>query len=135
LYEKALATVPQGHYAKKHFDRKLSLALLHLLPVKPLDAAEVPQYDRKSFQKHRKALCELFMSSICIHLANENGTIETTQFPNITKPFCRNIELSDTSMLIYRFTLVFVQYIIPVCVISFVYIQVSLIDHPALHLC
>jgi hypothetical protein len=74
------------------------------------------------------------MSSICIHTVNENGTIEATQFPNITKPFCRNINLSETSMLIYRFTLVFVQYIIPVCVISFVYIQVGLIDCPCLSL-
>lgn len=31
-------------------------------------------------------------------------------------------------MLIYRYTLVLVQYIIPVCVISFVYIQVNMID-------
>ncbi|XP_063708779.1 RYamide receptor-like [Culicoides brevitarsis] len=41
------------------------------------------------------------------------------------KPFCQNVNLSEQQMLIYRYTLVFVQYIIPVCVISFVYIQMA----------
>jgi hypothetical protein len=43
---------------------------------------------------------------------------------NTTKPFCQNVNLSEMEMLIYRYMLVLVQYIIPVCVISFVYIQV-----------
>lgn len=44
---------------------------------------------------------------------------------NITKPFCQNVNLTDDEMLVYRYSLVLVQYIIPVCVISFVYIQVN----------
>lgn len=54
----------------------------------------------------------------------DNSTNVTFQLPNITKPFCQNVNLSEAEMLIYRYTLVLVQYIIPVCVISFVYIQV-----------
>jgi hypothetical protein len=56
----------------------------------------------------------------------DNDTNITTayQAPNITKPFCDNVNLSERQMLIYRYTLVLVQYIIPVFVISFVYIQV-----------
>lgn len=54
--------------------------------------------------------------------AGDNNTLEDA---NITKPFCNNVNLSDRQMLIYRYSLVLVQYIIPVLVISFVYIQVS----------
>jgi hypothetical protein len=56
----------------------------------------------------------------------ENGTIRTIEDPNITKPFCDNVKLNESELLVYRYTLVFVQYIIPVFVISFVYIQVNL---------
>lgn len=54
--------------------------------------------------------------------AGGNSTLEDT---NITKPFCSNVNLSESQMLVYRYSLVLVQYIIPVFVISFVYIQVS----------
>lgn len=64
-------------------------------------------------------LCESFES-----IKGDNNTNMTVDVPNITKQFCQNVNLSDREMLIYRYTLVLVQYIIPVCVISFVYIQV-----------
>jgi hypothetical protein len=57
--------------------------------------------------------------------AEDNSTNGTV---NVTKPFCHNVNLNEEEMLIYRYTLVIVQYIIPVCVISFVYIQVNLME-------
>ncbi|KAL7019195.1 hypothetical protein ACKWTF_011042 [Chironomus riparius] len=57
------------------------------------------------------------------YIIRENNTIEAT---NITKPFCQNVNLSEIEMLAYKYVLVLVQYIIPVCVISFVYIQMAI---------
>lgn len=59
-----------------------------------------------------------------LQISTDNSTNITFQLPNITKPFCQNVNLNEAEMLAYRYTLVLVQYIIPVCVISFVYIQV-----------
>jgi hypothetical protein len=47
-----------------------------------------------------------------------------TEESNITKPFCQNVNLTENEMFAYRYVLVLVQYIIPVLIISFVYIQV-----------
>lgn len=67
----------------------------------------------------------LFDTDCCLlRISTDNSTNITFQLPNITKPFCQNVNLNEAQMLAYRYTLVLVQYIIPVCVISFVYIQV-----------
>lgn len=69
----------------------------------------------------------LFYLSLSFSLftnTEDNSTNVTFPAPNITKPFCINKNMKDVEMLIYRYTLVLVQYIIPVFVISFVYIQV-----------
>ncbi|XP_030372116.1 RYamide receptor [Scaptodrosophila lebanonensis] len=44
---------------------------------------------------------------------------------NVTRPFCMNKNLSDDQLKTYRYSLVFVQYLVPFCVISFVYIQMA----------
>jgi leucokinin receptor len=54
-----------------------------------------------------------------------NGTNETEIYSNSSKPFCANIYMSERVQIAYRYTLVIVQYFIPVVVISFVYIQVK----------
>lgn len=51
-----------------------------------------------------------------------------TEAVNITKPFCQNVNLSESEMFVYRYVLVLVQYIIPVIIISFVYIQVIILN-------
>lgn len=124
-----LLGVPAGNFS----------LLIHFLPVISLHAEEISEFRKwqNPFSHIGSSFCRTIELSYFIYSfhvysfafsVNENGTTTVTQFPNITKPFCRNLNLSDTSLLIYRFTLVFVQYIIPVGVISFVYIQVSLID-------
>uniref|UniRef100_A0A034WQT6 Tachykinin-like peptides receptor 99D n=1 Tax=Bactrocera dorsalis TaxID=27457 RepID=A0A034WQT6_BACDO len=50
----------------------------------------------------------------------ENGIIF-----NVTRPFCLNKNLSEKQLQTYRYTLVFMQYFVPFCVISFVYIQMA----------
>ncbi|KAM7355538.1 leucokinin receptor isoform 1-T2 [Cochliomyia hominivorax] len=45
---------------------------------------------------------------------------------NVTKPFCTNVNLSENQLQSYRYTLVFAQYLVPFCVISFVYIQMTI---------
>ncbi|KAJ9591746.1 hypothetical protein L9F63_001682, partial [Diploptera punctata] len=42
------------------------------------------------------------------------------------KPFCHNVHLSESGMLCYRFLLVFVQYLTPLCIISCVYARMAL---------
>jgi leucokinin receptor len=42
------------------------------------------------------------------------------------KPFCHNVKLSDEAMLSYRVVLLVLQYLIPLCVISCVYIRMAL---------
>lgn len=42
------------------------------------------------------------------------------------KPFCKNINLSDDFMMMYRRVLAVVQYAIPLCIISFVYARMAL---------
>jgi leucokinin receptor len=42
------------------------------------------------------------------------------------KPFCDNEKMSMQEMLIFRYILCFVQYVVPLSVISFVYIQMAL---------
>lgn len=71
-----------------------------------------------------RAIDDLKLIVFRLQISADNSTNITFQLPNITKPFCQNVNLSDAEMLAYRYTLVLVQYIIPVCVISFVYIQV-----------
>jgi leucokinin receptor len=58
----------------------------------------------------------------------EDNSTHSSQPMNMTKPFCQIVNLDEEQLLIYRYTLVIVQYIIPVCVISFVYIQVNLMN-------
>uniref|UniRef100_A0A0A1WYF4 Tachykinin-like peptides receptor 99D n=1 Tax=Zeugodacus cucurbitae TaxID=28588 RepID=A0A0A1WYF4_ZEUCU len=50
----------------------------------------------------------------------ENGIIY-----NVTRPFCMNKNLSEEQLQTYRYTLVFMQYFVPFCVISFVYIKMA----------
>uniref|UniRef100_A0A1A9VF93 G-protein coupled receptors family 1 profile domain-containing protein n=1 Tax=Glossina austeni TaxID=7395 RepID=A0A1A9VF93_GLOAU len=45
---------------------------------------------------------------------------------NVTRAFCANVNLSENELKTYRYTLVFVQYLVPFCVISFVYIQMAI---------
>lgn len=42
------------------------------------------------------------------------------------KPFCQNIGLDTDTMTLYRRVLAVVQYAIPLCIISFVYIRMAL---------
>ncbi|XP_066593738.1 RYamide receptor-like isoform X2 [Prorops nasuta] len=42
------------------------------------------------------------------------------------KPFCQNVNMSDSSMLIYRVLLGFLQYLTPLVIISFVYARMAL---------
>lgn len=51
----------------------------------------------------------------------ENGIVY-----NVTRPFCTNVNLSENQLQTYRYTLVFAQYLVPFCVISFVYIQMTI---------
>ncbi|XP_055915102.1 neuropeptide Y receptor type 2 [Eupeodes corollae] len=44
---------------------------------------------------------------------------------NVSRDFCSNINLTDDQLQTYRYSLVFVQYLVPFCVISFVYIQMA----------
>ncbi|XP_055841687.1 neuropeptide Y receptor type 2 [Episyrphus balteatus] len=44
---------------------------------------------------------------------------------NVSREFCSNINLTDDQLQSYRYSLVFVQYLVPFCVISFVYIQMA----------
>ncbi|CAD7006400.1 unnamed protein product [Ceratitis capitata] len=44
---------------------------------------------------------------------------------NVTRPFCLNKNLSEEQLQSYRYTLVFMQYFVPFCVISFVYIRMA----------
>ncbi|XP_055532320.1 substance-K receptor-like [Wyeomyia smithii] len=44
---------------------------------------------------------------------------------NITKPFCQVVNFEESEMLLYRYILTLVQYFVPLCVISFVYIQMA----------
>ncbi|EDX09320.1 RYamide receptor isoform X2 [Drosophila simulans] len=50
---------------------------------------------------------------------------ENNETYNVTRPFCMNKNLSDDQLQSFRYTLVFVQYLVPFCVISFVYIQMA----------
>ncbi|XP_068083241.1 RYamide receptor [Anabrus simplex] len=42
------------------------------------------------------------------------------------KPFCMNVHFSDEAMMWYHFILVFVQYLTPLCIISYVYARMAL---------
>ncbi|KDR12839.1 Tachykinin-like peptides receptor 99D, partial [Zootermopsis nevadensis] len=42
------------------------------------------------------------------------------------KPFCQNVHMSEVAMLSYRIVLVLVQYLTPLCIISFVYARMAL---------
>lgn len=55
-----------------------------------------------------------------LYLSTENDV-----YFNLTRPFCMNKNLSDEQLKAYRYALVFVQYLVPFCVISFVYIQMA----------
>ncbi|KAH8270605.1 hypothetical protein KR018_012221, partial [Drosophila ironensis] len=50
---------------------------------------------------------------------------ENNETFNMTRPFCTNKNLSEDQLQTFRYTLVFVQYLVPFCVISFVYIQMA----------
>lgn len=57
-----------------------------------------------------------FTVALRVKLINDNGYM---------RPFCDNIYLSPLSMRIYRWVLVFLQYLIPMCVISFAYARIA----------
>ncbi|XP_026474921.1 tachykinin-like peptides receptor 99D [Ctenocephalides felis] len=42
------------------------------------------------------------------------------------KPFCRNVRLDDNVLMVYRYLLVFLQYVTPLCIITCVYARMSL---------
>jgi len=42
------------------------------------------------------------------------------------KPFCQNVNMSEVAMLSYRIVMVLVQYLTPLCIISFVYSRMAL---------
>jgi leucokinin receptor len=42
------------------------------------------------------------------------------------KPFCNNVKLSEEVMLTYRVVLVALQYLVPLCIISCVYVRMAL---------
>lgn len=44
----------------------------------------------------------------------------------LVKPFCYNVRLPERSMLFYRITLLFVQYLVPVVIITVVYMRMAL---------
>ncbi|VVC32448.1 Neuropeptide Y receptor family,GPCR, rhodopsin-like, 7TM,G protein-coupled receptor, rhodopsin-like [Cinara cedri] len=44
----------------------------------------------------------------------------------LVKPFCHNVRLPDHTMLSYRVTLLFVQYLVPVVIITVVYMRMAL---------
>ncbi|XP_039449563.1 RYamide receptor [Culex pipiens pallens] len=46
-------------------------------------------------------------------------------YVNVTKPFCQVVNFEQSEMLFYRYILTLVQYFVPLCVISFVYIQMA----------
>ncbi|XP_020714575.1 RYamide receptor-like [Ceratitis capitata] len=50
----------------------------------------------------------------------ENGVLL-----NATRPFCTNINLTEEQLKAYRYALVVVQYCVPCCVISFVYVRMA----------
>ncbi|CAO1440286.1 unnamed protein product, partial [Diamesa serratosioi] len=58
-----------------------------------------------------------------IVLSTHNSTKMRT---NIPKAFCQNVNMSYITMLYYRYILVLVQYIIPFCIISYIYFQMAL---------
>ncbi|XP_077292099.1 neuromedin-K receptor-like [Arctopsyche grandis] len=57
-------------------------------------------------------------------------TVEESDLENpeitLQKPFCNNVHLSQSFMLIYRLVIFLLQYLMPLCVISFVYTRVAL---------
>ncbi|XP_049794464.1 RYamide receptor-like [Schistocerca nitens] len=44
----------------------------------------------------------------------------------VTKPFCINVHLSNEAMMSYRMVLFLVQYLTPLCIISYVYARMAL---------
>jgi len=44
----------------------------------------------------------------------------------LVKPFCYNVRLPERTMLFYRITLLFVQYLVPVVIITVVYMRMAL---------
>ncbi|KAH8278300.1 hypothetical protein KR044_010356, partial [Drosophila immigrans] len=50
---------------------------------------------------------------------------ENDRYFNLTRPFCTNKNLTEEQLRMFRYALVFVQYLVPFCVISFVYIQMA----------
>lgn len=50
---------------------------------------------------------------------------EDEEILNVTRPFCDNVNLSEEQLASYRYSIVFVQYVVPFCVISYVYIQMA----------
>ncbi|XP_059225305.1 RYamide receptor [Stomoxys calcitrans] len=60
-----------------------------------------------------------------VELLHERRKDDNDTIYNVTTPFCNNVNLSDSQLQTYRYSLVFVQYLVPFCVISFVYIQMA----------
>ncbi|XP_055627554.1 neuropeptide Y receptor type 1 [Toxorhynchites rutilus septentrionalis] len=58
-----------------------------------------------------------------VSIVSLGSTNET--YTNMTKPFCQVVNFEESEMLLYRYILTLVQYFIPLCVISFVYIQMA----------
>ncbi|XP_050521027.1 RYamide receptor-like isoform X2 [Daktulosphaira vitifoliae] len=44
----------------------------------------------------------------------------------LEKPFCHNLRLPEQTMFLYRVTLLFVQYVVPVIIITVVYVRMAL---------
>ncbi|XP_075163166.1 leucokinin receptor [Haematobia irritans] len=60
-----------------------------------------------------------------VELIHERRKDDNDTIYNVTIPFCSNVNLSESQLQTYRYSLVFVQYLVPFCVISFVYIQMA----------
>lgn len=73
---------------------------------------------------HHYCLLNLHLN-LSSSLAHTHTHIENDHYFNLTRPFCMNKNLSDEQLKAYRYALVFVQYLVPFCVISFVYIQMA----------
>lgn len=69
---------------------------------------------------------QLHVVNVLLILTSNLALLDDDVIFNVTRPFCANLNLSENQLQSYRYTLVFVQYFVPFCVISFVYIQMAI---------
>ncbi|XKL61860.1 hypothetical protein PGB90_001693 [Kerria lacca] len=84
--------------------------------------------------KYRAKICIVciwtvaFFIALPMAIALRVEIVEYTDSADVvhTKPFCHNTELPNDLMLSYRLLILFVQYIVPLCIISCVYARMAL---------